>query len=168
MELVKVFNFSDKKPVFLEIIKVCFNLGIGFCITWLELRNYKLSVKTNFKLTSRATLMNIFIYILIMWHRKLSLNCKQHFKERKEHVLIKCLFNKVLPCLFILQGYAKTLLHQNCSQLKKHLFADVLQNSCSWKFCNIHRKTSLLESLFNKVSGIKRVRHKCFPKKCFF
>ena len=27
------FNFSDKKPSFLEIIEVCLNLGIGFCIT---------------------------------------------------------------------------------------------------------------------------------------
>ena len=26
-------NFSDKKPGFLEIIEVCFNLGIKFCIT---------------------------------------------------------------------------------------------------------------------------------------
>ena len=40
---------------------------------------------------------------------------------------------------------------------KKHLFADLLQSSCSWKLCIIHRKTSALESLFNKVTGIKRV-----------
>ena len=26
---------------FLEIIEVCLNLGIGFCITWLVLPNYK-------------------------------------------------------------------------------------------------------------------------------
>ena len=37
----KVFNFSDKKPGFLEIIEICLNLGIGFCITWLVLPNYK-------------------------------------------------------------------------------------------------------------------------------
>ena len=49
-----------------------------------------------------------------------------------EHVLIKCLFNKVLPYLFIPQGYGKTLLHQKGSELKKkYLLADVLQNSCS-------------------------------------
>ena len=41
MELVKVFNFSEKKPGFLEIIEVCLNLGIEFCITWLVLPNYK-------------------------------------------------------------------------------------------------------------------------------
>ena len=33
--------------------------------------------------------------------------------------------------------------------------ADVLQNRCSQKFCNIHRKSSLSGSLFNKVAGLK-------------
>ena len=32
---------------------------------------------------------------------------------------------------------------------------DVLQNGCSEKFRNIHRKTPLSESLSNKVSGLK-------------
>ena len=41
MELVKVFNFSDKKPGFLEIIEGPLNLVIGFCITGLVLQNYK-------------------------------------------------------------------------------------------------------------------------------
>ena len=27
------FQFSDKKTDFLEIIELCLNLGIGFCIT---------------------------------------------------------------------------------------------------------------------------------------
>ena len=39
--VVGVFTFSDKKPGSLEIIQVCLNLGIGFCITWLLLPNYK-------------------------------------------------------------------------------------------------------------------------------
>ena len=34
----------------------------------------------------------------------------------------------------------------------------VLQNRCSYKFRNIHRKTSVLESLFNKVSGLTALR----------
>ena len=38
---VKVFNFSDKKPGFVEIVEVCLNLGIGFFIIWLVLPNYK-------------------------------------------------------------------------------------------------------------------------------
>ena len=37
---------------------------------------------------------------------------------------------------------------------KKQPFADVLQNRCSWKFHNIHRKTLVFESLFNKVAGL--------------
>ena len=45
MELVKVFNFSGKKPGFLEIIEVYLNLGIEFCITWLVLPNYKTLVR---------------------------------------------------------------------------------------------------------------------------
>ena len=34
-------------------------------------------------------------------------------------------------------------------------FADVLQNRCFSEFHNIHRKTLMLESLFNKVAGLK-------------
>ena len=42
--------------------------------------------------------------------------------------------------------------------------------SCSQKFSNIHRKTSVLESLFHEVAGFqaftfieKRLQHRCFP-----
>ena len=42
--------------------------------------------------------------------------------------------------------------------------------SCSWKFRNIHRKTPVMESLFNKVADLqscnvakKRFQHTCFP-----
>ena len=41
----------------------------------------------------------------------------------------------------------------SCTQ--KQPFADVLQNRCSQKFRNIHRTTSVLESLYNKVAGVK-------------
>ena len=37
---------------------------------------------------------------------------------------------------------------------KKHPFADVLKSTHSWKSLNIHRKTSMFESLFNKVAGL--------------
>ena len=40
--------------------------------------------------------------------------------------------------------------------VEKQPFADVFRNRCSSKFCNIHRKTTpVLESLFNKVAGLK-------------
>ena len=45
MELLKVFNFSNKKSNFLEIIEGCLNLGIRFCITRLVLLNYKKVVR---------------------------------------------------------------------------------------------------------------------------
>ena len=45
--LDKALFFSSikfsKKPGFLEIIDVCLNLGIGFCITWLVLPAKKIS-----------------------------------------------------------------------------------------------------------------------------
>ena len=33
--------FRPKNPGFLEIIDLCLHLGIGFCIAWLVLPNYK-------------------------------------------------------------------------------------------------------------------------------
>ena len=38
---------------------------------------------------------------------------------------------------------------------KEQLFANVLQNMCSLKFRSIHRKSPVLESLFNKVAGLQ-------------
>ena len=45
------------------------------------------------KFLTKKTLYNIP-------YRKLSLDCKQHSKLRKEHVLIKRFFKKVLPYLY--------------------------------------------------------------------
>ena len=39
------------------------------------------------------------------------------------------------------------------TDFQKHPFTYVLQNRCSLKFCNIHRKTPVLESLVNKGTG---------------
>ena len=36
-------------------------------------------------------------------------------------------------------------------QQKKH-FANAQQKRCSWKLCNIHRKTPVPKPLFNKVA----------------
>ena len=57
---------------------------------------------------------------------------------------------------------------------QKQRYADVPQNSCYQEICNIHRKTSLLQSLFSKVAFLtafnlistlsqKRLQHRCFP-----
>ena len=59
---------------------------------------------------------------------------------------------------------------------QKQWYADVLQNRCYLKLCNIHRKTFLLQSLFDKVAGLmvcnfistsfrKRLQRRCFPVK---
>ena len=53
---------------------------------------------------------------------------------------------------------------------QKQPFSGVLQSRCSYKFCNIHRKTFVLESLFNKNWSVlqacnfikKIVQHRCF------
>ena len=41
--------------------------------------------------------------------------------------------------------------------VKKNLFSDVFQNRCSDEFCNIQRKTPVLESLFNKFADLSPV-----------
>ena len=47
LELVKVFNFSDKIPGFSKTIDLYLNSSMGFCITSLVLSNYdKISQKS--------------------------------------------------------------------------------------------------------------------------
>ena len=48
----------------------------------------------------------------------------------------------------------KVLNNHFLKSLQKHPYADVLQNRYSQKFPNIHKKTSVLESLFNKFPGL--------------
>ena len=54
--------------------------------------------------------------------------------------------------------------------IEKQPLAHVVQNRCSLKLRNIHRKTTMLESRSDKVAGLeacnlnkKRFRHWCFP-----
>ena len=54
----KVLNFSYKWLGFSEIIELCLNVGIEFCMTRLVLANCKNhSIRANFNLTTRATLI---------------------------------------------------------------------------------------------------------------
>ena len=57
------------------------------------------------------------------------------------------------------------------SKIQKKSFADVLQNRCPWKFCNVYRK-HLCWSLFlinmqawRPVTFLKRDLNMCFPVK---
>ena len=52
-------------------------------------------------------------------YRKLSLNCKQHFKIRKEHVLMKCLFHKVLQYLLYCKDIVKSYYIKGVHRVKK-------------------------------------------------
>ena len=66
----------------------------------------------------------------------------------------------------------KKVFWQLATDIQEQSFAGVFHKRCSEKFCKIHRKTPVLESLFNKVAGhqacnfIKnRIQHRCFPAK---
>ena len=52
--------FQIKKPGFLEILDLCLNLGIGFCINWLVLSNYKeiIARKKQFQINHASHLKN--------------------------------------------------------------------------------------------------------------
>ena len=48
----------------------------------------------------------------------------------------------------------KNVLTKQSPKMQKQPFANVLQNRCSYKFPNIHKKISVLKSLFNTVRGL--------------
>ena len=58
------------------------------------------------------------------------LHTEKHFKIRKEHVLIKCLLNKVPLYLLHCKDMVKPYYINKLSK-KKHQFEDALQRSCS-------------------------------------
>ena len=81
------------------------------------------------------------------------------------NVLRWCPFVHLLATLFQNPPYGHVT-----HSFQKQQFTDVIQNRCSYKFLKIHRKTPVLEYLFNKVAGPqacnfnpKRLQHRCFP-----
>ena len=119
-------------------------------------------------------LMNILIYILFC-DKKKSLNnipYRKTFQNKKgtclnkQNVVLKRFYNifSTTRIWYLITSWVFT--GSKKKKKKKH-FADVLQRICRWKFCKIHRKTPVLESLFNKIAVIKTVHHKCFHMKCF-
>ena len=84
---------------------------------------------------------------------------------------VKSLFRKTYIMHTInLGGKAYIMQFEYETTLQKQPFADVFQNRCSYEFRNIHRKTTVLESLLNKVVDLtdcnfikKRLQHWCFP-----
>ena len=60
-------------------------------------------------------------------YRKFSLNCKQHLKTRKEHVEIKCFFNKVLTISLYCKDMVEPMDEPYYIRgVQKQPFADVL------------------------------------------
>ena len=47
----------------------------------------------------------------------------------------------------------KKYLYHSARNFQKQPFAAIFQNSCSEKLPNVHRKTPVLESLFNKMQA---------------
>ena len=84
-----------------------------------------------------------------------------------EQFLVIKLLKKVLKWtrFFLLSKICALLNYESTSQT--YLFVDVLQNSCFSKFRNIHRKTPVLESLFNKEAACNfiknRLQQRSFP-----
>ena len=110
-----------------------------------------------------CNILHSYLHIML-WQKNLLtiFHTEKHFKIRKEHFLIKLNISLTCHIFYIARIW------ENLITKKKHLFADVLESGCSWKFCKIIRKTPVLESLFNRVANIRRAHHKCFPMKCFF
>ena len=57
---------------------------------------------------------------------------------------------------------------EQLKQSEKQPFADVLQNRCSYKFCNVYRKTLVLESLYNKNAGLQAYEYGEILKNSYF
>ena len=51
--------------------------------------------------------------------------------------------------------------------LQKQQWVDALQKECSWKCRNIHRKITVLETLFNKVADLRAQVFACKYYKIF-
>ena len=78
---------------------------------------------------------------VIRWHNLISMNISFTTKDH---------------CFFItVKRQPKTNGLQKQKNNQKQPFPDVFQNRCLQKFPSIHRKTPALESLFNKLAGLK-------------
>ena len=74
--------------------------------------------------------------------------------------------------MFFMKTYPNTCHSEKCRNFKNYQkwpSEAVLQNACSRKFSKIYRKTSVFESLLNKIVvrkaatlSKKRLRHRCF------
>ena len=93
--------------------------------------------------------------------------------------MLEPLFNRTQLIVLFLQPFTPILLWVYYTKrrylpeiFQEQSFADVLQNSCSKKISYVSKKKPVLESLFDKVAGLKacslikkRLQHSYFPVK---
>ena len=65
---------------------------------------------------------------------------------------ISFLFHQKTP---LLSYDLKNVLSKQFPKMQKQLFTNVIQNRCSYKLPNIHKKRSVLKSLFSEIRGLK-------------
>ena len=93
----------------------------------------------------------------------------KHFHSYYQQIPYKKYFKRLVCQMKHSHSYYQQIPYTKYFKRQKQPFADDLQNRCSKRFCNIHRKTPVLESLFNNVPGLKvcnfirkRLHHRCF------
>ena len=110
---------------------------------------------------------------------KISDNCQENTNTGKDRLKLQAcnyIYKKGQPGTGVFLRMLRNIKHLQRNGLKiwhniiqKQPFTDFLQNTCFLKFLNTHRKTPVLESLFNKVADlkarnlIKRDFNTCFP-----
>ena len=107
---------------------------------------------------------NLFSPYLILYNRKHFCSISTNLSNLL-HSKWPFLFHQTFP---LLSSDLKNMLTKYF--LKMQPFANVLQNRCSNKFPDIHKKISVLKSFFKKVTGLmagnfikKEIQHRCFP-----
>ena len=123
------------------------------------------------KKDSKATHSCVFIvkfehiYFISLWFLLLTLNMYIPASERRLELITSAKDIKLTETVLVFSLYLYLLQASNFkllrdimgkttvfSNIQKQLFTDNLRNRYSQKFCNIHRKTPVLESVFSKVA----------------
>ena len=84
-------------------------------------------------------------------YRKFLLNCKQHSKTKRIFKL-NVFLTSFLPYLYAARIWLNLIKSQAFRSSRLQMFYKIRR--CSWKFCKIHRKIPMLDSVFNKVANV--------------
>ena len=92
------------------------------------------------------------------WRNRIKQNDHEHHEKESffsaswvlERFFLFCFWENVF-----FTSYVACYVICSCRKTFKQPLTNILQSRCSYKFCNIHRKTRVLESLFNNVAGLK-------------